>query len=116
MLFSGEGKGKRMLKIYGSEMCPDCVACKRNFDAYGISYEFLDVTKSLRHLRAFLILRDSEPVFDRLKAIHDIGLPGIVREDGTVFTDWEGYLQEKGLPVLSGDPSGSACSLDRKGC
>lgn len=104
-----------MLKIYGSEMCSDCRNCKLNFDHYGIEYQFLDVCKSLRYLSEFLFLRDTEPVFDRLKAIHDIGLPGIVKEDGTVFTDWEGYLQEKGLTVISSG-EGAACSIDHKGC
>lgn len=104
-----------MLKIYGSEMCPDCTQCKKNFDANGIEYEFLDVCKSLQNLRNFLILRDSQPVFDRLKKIHDIGLPGIVKEDGTVFTDWETYLKEQGYPVTY-EQTGAACSMDHKGC
>ena len=105
-----------MLKIYGSEMCPDCRAAKRNFDMNGVEYEFLDVCSSLKHLRQFLIYRDTEPVFDRLKAINDIGLPAIVAEDGTVFTDWEAWLKEEGLPVVY-EEAGAACSiLNRKGC
>lgn len=105
-----------MLTIYGSEMCPDCRECKKNFDLNGIEYEFLDVCSSLKHLRQFLIYRDTLPVFDRLKAINDIGLPAIVAEDGTVFTDWESWMKEKGLPVVYGDAV-QACSLsDRKGC
>ena len=54
-----------MITIYGSEMCPDCRECKRNFDAHGIAYEFLSVTEELKNLRAFLILRDGNAVFDR---------------------------------------------------
>ena len=84
-----------MLKIYGSKMCPDCVACKANFDYYHIDYEFIDINKDLRNLKEFLILRDTLPVFDRLKKIHDIGLPAIMKEDGSVFTDWESYLEER---------------------
>lgn len=103
-----------MLKIYGSYMCPDCMACKKNFDKNGIEYEFLDVCASLRNLKEFLILRDSFPVFDRLKAMHDIGLPGIVKEDGTVFTDWEGYLRDMGIEPES--LYGEACSTENKGC
>jgi len=104
-----------MLKVYGSKMCPDCRECKMNFDLNGIDYEFLDVTESLKYLRDFLILRDSNPVFDRLKIIHDIGLPGIVKEDGEVFTDWESYLAEQGLPI-SYRETGKSCSVDHKGC
>lgn len=104
-----------MLKIYGSEMCSDCRECKKNFDLYGVEYQFIDINESLKNLKIFLDMRDHEPVFDRLKAIGDIGLPAIVREDGEVFTDWESYLKEKGHEPVYEDTAAS-CSLDRKGC
>lgn len=103
-----------MLKIYGNELCPDCIACKKNFDHYGISYEFIDVMKNLKNLKEFLFYRDTSSVFDHLKAIHDIGLPAIIKEDGEVFIDWEAYLKEKGLtPFINEHKS---CSLNGKGC
>ncbi|WP_147612779.1 glutaredoxin domain-containing protein [Treponema pectinovorum] len=106
-----------MIKIYGSKMCPDCRACEFNFKNYGIEYEYLDVTESLKNLKQFLIYRDSDKVFDRLKAIHDIGLPACVGDDGKIFTDWESFLKEKGLKVLTEEGvTVQACSLDRKGC
>lgn len=106
-----------MIIVYGSEMCPDCRACKANFDRFGIEYEYRDVCKDLKHLKAFLILRDGNPVFDRLKAIHDIGLPGCVAPDGRVFTDWEGYLKGLGFePFWPKEGEGAACSLDHRGC
>ncbi len=104
-----------MFKVYGSPMCPDCRECKANFDDNNIEYEDLDITANLKNLKEFLILRDSNPVFDRLKKIHDIGIPAIVAENGTVFTDWEGYLKEKGLPITYRE-QGQACSIDGKGC
>ncbi len=104
-----------MIRIYGSPMCPDCRDCKKNFDRFGIEYEFLDINKDLHTLRDFLILRDTDPVFDRLKKIHDIGLPACVLEDGTVFTDWETYLKDKGFtPVL--EETAPSCSITGKGC
>ena len=46
-------------------------------------------------------MRDSLPVFAALRAEGDIiALPAIVKEDGTVFADWEAYLQELGLDVV----------------
>lgn len=99
-----------MLKIYGSDMCSDCINCMKNFDHYQIEYTFYDCCKSLRNLSIFLQMRDEEAVFDRLKAINDIGFPGIVKEDGTVFTDWESYLKELGYEPLSSD-TGAACSI-----
>ena len=54
-------------------------------------------------------MRDENPVFDHLKEIHDIGFPAIVKEDGTVFTDWEAYLKEQGKEIITRD--GAAFSI-----
>ena len=99
-----------MLKVYGSMMCIDCVNCKKNFDAHNVEYEFYDINESLRNLSVFLDMRDHQPVFDKWKAIGDIGIPAIVKEDGEVFTDWETFLKELGYEIISGD--GAACSID----
>ncbi len=104
-----------MITIYGSEMCPSCIVCKKNFDTNNIEYEFKDITKNLHFLKEFLIYRDRESAFDRAKEIHHIGIPAIVKEDGTVFTDWETFLIEKGLKVIKEDDKKS-CSITKKGC
>ena len=90
-----------MLKFYGSHLCPYCREGRANFDAHGIAYEYLDINESLKNLAEFLEMRDSLPVFAALRAEGDIiALPAIVKEDGTVFADWEAYLQELGLDVV----------------
>ncbi|MBR2067796.1 MAG: glutaredoxin [Solobacterium sp.] len=104
------------MKIYGSEMCPDCVACKKNFDHYGIEYDFIDINLSLRDLKQFLIYRDHDHVFNHCKEINDIGLPALVMDDDSISLDWEGLLKEKGLTILEEEETVEACSLDRKGC
>lgn len=78
-----------MLKIYGSMQCPDCVQCRSDLDAAGVSYEYLDFADSLKHLKEFLILRDRSPVFAEVKARGKIGIPCIVSEDGSVRLDWK---------------------------
>ncbi len=105
-----------MFKIYGSEMCPDCVACKVNFDKCGVDYEFVDINKNLRDMAEFLQYRDENPVFDHCKEIGDIGLPALMREDGSIFLDWEGYLKERGFSVEWSEMKTQACSLDKRGC
>ena len=104
-----------MLKIYGNPMCPDYRECKENFDANGVKYTMIDINESLRNLKEFLALRDSLSVFDHCKEIGDIGLPALVKEDGTVILDWERYLSDNGLPIVYKE-SGPACTLDGKGC
>ncbi len=105
-----------MFKIYGSEMCPDCVACKMNFDTNNVEYEFIDINENLHNLSEFLKHRDVNPVFNRCKEINDIGLPALMREDGSLFLDWEGYLKECGVEVVYPDNNKTACSIDGKGC
>ena len=80
------------MKIYGSMMCPDCVKCREDLDRAGVTYEYLDFADSLWNLKVFLHLRDSEPVFAELKKAGKIGIPCIVREDGTVTLSWEEFM------------------------
>lgn len=49
-----------MLKVYGSELCPDCIECKYNLDRNNIKYENKDITKNLKYMKEFLRLRDKE--------------------------------------------------------
>lgn len=81
-----------MLKIYGSMMCPDCVECRKDLDAAGVAYEYLDFAEDLRNLKAFLALRDKEPAFEAVRAEGKIGIPCILREDGSVTLDWTEYV------------------------
>lgn len=81
-----------MLTIYGSVMCPDCVACRNDLDAAGVEYTYLDFADDLWNLKAFLALRDSDPAFTQVKAEGKIGIPCILREDGSVTLDWSAYV------------------------
>ena len=81
-----------MLKIYGSLQCPDCVRCLAELDAAGVGYEFLEFEKSLRYLKDFLKLRDMEACFDPIREQGSIGIPCILREDGTITLSWEEFM------------------------
>ena len=81
-----------MLKIYGSMMCPDCVQIREDLDKAGVAYEYKDFADSLLNLKEFLALRDSEAVFEEVKAGGKIGIPCVVRPDGTVTLDWEEFM------------------------
>ena len=77
-----------MIKIYGSMLCPDCVKCREDLDQAGIAYEYLDFADSLLHLKEFLKIRESSPLFAEVKTSGGIGIPCIVKEDGNVTLDW----------------------------
>ena len=74
--------------IYGSMLCPDCVQCCKDLDEAGNAYTFCDFADDLAHLKAFLKIRETEPVFDEIKREGKIGIPCLVREDGTISLSW----------------------------
>ena len=78
-----------MLKIYGSMLCPDCVQCRKDLDEAGIPYEYLDFSEELKNLKEFLRLRDHSPVFEEVRCEGRIGIPCIIRDDGSITLNWE---------------------------
>lgn len=82
-----------MLKIYGSEQCPDCVNCKRDLEAAGVEYVYLNISENLLFLKKFLKLRDEDEVFAEIKKAGKIGIPCVVREDGTVTLEWDEFIK-----------------------
>lgn len=105
------------MKIYGSDLCPWCLDCKEHLDKYGIPYTFVDINASMRNLAVFLKMRDTDPVFDHSKAVHDIGIPALVDDNRNVILNWEDWLRSQGFQVnyRHVHPEG-ACSVDGKGC
>lgn len=81
-----------MLKIYGSMLCPDCTKCREDLDKAQVAYEYLDFGKSVRNLKEFLAIRDSSSLFDTARENGSIGIPCIVREDGTLTLCWDEFL------------------------
>ncbi|SDI87784.1 Glutaredoxin-related protein [Pseudobutyrivibrio sp. 49] len=102
-----------MLKIYGRDDCPDCVACKASFDEAGLEYDFRDIGKSLKDMAVFIKIRDINEVFDEIVEAGKIGIPALVFEDRSVTLDWEEYLEEEGYLI---EKSPSSCSVDGSGC
>ncbi len=99
-----------MLKVYGSKLCPDCVALEKAFKAENIEYEYHDITGDLRELKAFLALRDSHPKFAKAKEKGLIGIPIIQLDDGSLTFKWQDFLSK---PVES-DCSDGVCGVPWK--
>jgi len=81
-----------MLKIYGSMLCPDCTKCREDLDRAEVAYEYLDFGESVKNLKAFLAIRDRSPLFDEVRKSGSIGIPCILREDGTVSLSWQEFI------------------------
>lgn len=77
-----------MLKIYGSMLCPDCVQIRKDLDQAGVEYDYRDFSENLLNLKEFLALRDSLPMFEEVRREGRIGIPCIVKEDGSVTLEW----------------------------
>lgn len=58
----------------------------------GVRYEYLDFADSLTYLKEYLTLRDSDPIFEKGRREGSIGIPCIVREDGTLTLSWEEFM------------------------
>lgn len=82
-----------MLKIYGSMLCPDCVKCCQELKEAEVVFEYCDFGDSLLYLKEFLKLRDEHPVFVEVRAAGKIGIPCIVREDGTITLEWDEFVK-----------------------
>ena len=83
-----------MLKIYGTDLCQDCLDCKEELDRKGKAYVFLDINKSLSVLKEFLVLRDKYDVFIKVKEQGLIGIPTLLFDDGLVSLDWQVYVKK----------------------
>lgn len=81
-----------MLKIYGMMICPDCVECCSDLDKAGVEYTFLDFSRETKNLKEFLKIRDGNSLFDKAREEGNIGIPCIVKEDGTAVLSWEEFM------------------------
>lgn len=79
------------MKIYGTDLCPDCVAAKKILDEKNIPYDYVDITKNIADLKAFMRLRDTSLAFDAVKKAGNIGVPAFVSEDGTMSFEVRGH-------------------------
>ena len=82
-----------MLKIYGSQLCPDCVRCKDELEAAGVPFLYLNISENLLFLKKFLKHRDENELFAQIKQKGQIGIPCIEREDGTITFEWDEFMK-----------------------
>ena len=99
-----------MIKIYGMPTCPDCTYVEEQIKGND-RYQVIDIGRHVKDLKAFLRLRDHQPVFDAAKQAGAAGIPCFVLEDGTVTLTPE----EAGLRSRPTD-EGATCNIDGSGC
>lgn len=77
------------MKIYGTDLCPDCVEAKKKLDEKNIPYDYVDITASIGNLKAFMKMRDEEPAFDEAKKAGAVGVPAFVLDDDEIRLEIE---------------------------
>lgn len=82
-----------MLTIYGSDRCPDCIACKEALDKAGVAYTYLSITEDLHNLKQYLLLRDTREEFASIRGTERIGIPCILDDGGKLSFEWDMYLK-----------------------
>ena len=70
--------------IYGTTQCPDTMAFLQSCDVKGIPYEFRNISE-LPMLKEFLRYRDTSSLFDEVKARGGVGIPLVVKDDGSLI-------------------------------
>ena len=99
-----------MIKIYGMNTCPDCIAVDKHVEGDS-RYEVIDIGSHIKYLKEFLRLRDNNTVFAEAKKNGYAGIPCFVLEDGTVTLS----PAEAGIN-LKDAPAAASCRLDGSGC
>ena len=80
------------LTVYGTRNCPDTVAALAEYEKRGVTVDFRDIDADIATLQEFLTLRDTEDVFAPVRERHGVGVPCVIKEDGTLTLDWESVL------------------------
>ncbi len=73
--------------MYGSKICPDSRNMLELFEKNDIMVVFRDITADIAHLKAFINLREGNPVFDKARLTNKIGIPFFILPDGTQTID-----------------------------
>ena len=71
--------------LYFSSLCPDTVPFKEAMERLGVTAHEVDITASMRNLKEFLRLRDTEEVFTPRKEQGMVGVPCLVDGVNYIF-------------------------------
>ena len=75
------------ITVIGSHLCPDTLLALCKLREAGIDVDFKNLSASLPDLKAYLSVRESDPLYEAVRKNGGIGIPAFVLEDGTVTLD-----------------------------
>lgn len=77
------------MKIYGTNLCIECVKAEARLQELGIEYEYINFTDSIYLLKEFTKFRDDHTEFDHIKGTGKIGIPCFIFENDEIIFDLE---------------------------
>ncbi|MDB1144730.1 MAG: glutaredoxin domain-containing protein [Alcaligenaceae bacterium] len=77
------------MKLFISELCPDCPPIMKFLEAKNISVEVINITDSIPHLKEFLKLRDSRPEFEFIIQAGWVGIPCLLTDTSEILFEEE---------------------------
>lgn len=80
------------VKVIGSHLCPDTLYALCKLSEKHVDMEFKNLSASLPDLKEYLAARDSDPLYEAVKAGGGIGIPYFVLEDGSTTLDLDVVL------------------------
>jgi glutaredoxin-related protein len=84
-----------LVTVYGSHFCSDTRSALDKFKEAGVEIDFRDISEGLDALKEFLILRDSNPLYEEVKKNGYFGMPFFRMEDGRETFDIGEVLKAK---------------------
>lgn len=75
------------MKFIGMRNCGDCIDAESVLKQASVPFEYVDIAAEPENLREFILLRDSRPEFDKIKANGYVGIPCFVMDDGRILFD-----------------------------
>ncbi|MBS6955751.1 MAG: glutaredoxin [Enterocloster asparagiformis] len=70
------------ITVIGSHLCPDTLYALCKLREAGISIDFKNLSASLPDLKAYLAVRESDPLYEAVRKNGGIGIPCFIFEDG----------------------------------
>lgn len=80
------------ITMYGSTLCQDTLYALMKVKALGAEVDFHNITAVLPDLRAFMTLREEDPVYANVGK-ERLGMPLFILEDGTKTLDLDAVLE-----------------------
>ncbi|EFM40118.1 hypothetical protein HMPREF0379_0161 [[Eubacterium] yurii subsp. margaretiae ATCC 43715] len=81
------------MKLYGTPLCHDCVDAFERLKNAGISYDYVEITKSMPKMKEFLHLRDNRDEFIDIKKEGYVGVPCFLLDDDSIGFDTDNIIR-----------------------